>query len=157
MLQGPWLHGCESWSSLGKTLIWSTPCRAKGKMRGGGLQVLNIGQYPFIDGTSVSGIFRSQTGTFSKEITPKLQIGGQRRGWVKGGAERTVLCRKHSLHGISSVWFRGPRARSERSGPGLCIPQHCLYGVLSCCYSIIWIFVTCTLTSPLFFFYFYFF
>ena len=43
----------------------------------GGFQVPKIGQYPFIDGTSVSAIFRSQTGTFSKEITPKMQIEGE--------------------------------------------------------------------------------
>jgi len=54
----------------------------------------------------------------------KLQIGGQRRGWVKGGAEWTVLCRKHSLYGIFSIWFQGARARSKRSRPGLCIAQH---------------------------------
>ena len=59
------------------------------------------------------------------------------------------------------IWYYTKfQCHSPKSSHPLPLPQSpkdcsihqclCLYGVLSCCYSIIWIFVTCTLTSPLF-------
>ena len=60
--------------------IWSIPCRYEGD-NGRSRTVKEMkekGQYPFIDGIAVSGIYRSQRGTSSKESTPKLQRGGER-------------------------------------------------------------------------------